>query len=278
MQRELTTGATLVFDTYGPDNAPAVVLLHGLSGSRETYEPVVAHLQAAHGTAIRIVNVDMRGHGDSSHHSLESYEATTYAADIAELSQALNLGPALVAGHSLGGVVAASLAAHHDNRVHSVLLEDPPLFEGDDARRAASPVASFFPMLVGAVRQLQTTDAPLSAFEELAATHSPASEVAERARSLKRWDPTTMEAAIDGTVWRRFNPLNTLSCPMTVLRADPSVGAVFEPRDTEALLATNPNARVHLIAGAGHSIHAGPQLPDYLGHLDAAVRALLADQ
>jgi esterase len=275
MRLPLPTGATLEFDTFGPDDAPAVVLIHGLSGNREGYGPTIDRLRERFGDAIRIVNVDLRGHGDSSHHPIETYEATSYAADIAALSTALGLGPALVVGHSLGGVTAAALAARHPHVVHSIFLEDPPLFEGDDERRAASPVASFFPMLVAAVRELQAASAPVLEFENLAATHSAPSETAERARSLQRWDPATIQAAIDGSVWKQFDPVAVIDCPITVLRADPAVGAVFETRDVDPLLDANPHAQIHLVRGASHSIHATATLDAYFGHLEVAVTEFL---
>ena len=275
MQRVLPTGVTCAYDRTGPIGAPVVVLLHGLSGSRETYAAVIDNLTREYGARLQVLNVDLRGHGDSSHQPLDGYDAHGYAADVAALLSDLGLGQVLVVGHSLGGVVAAYLAVHRRAPVSSVFLEDPPLFEGDDARRAASPVAAFFPHLIAAVRKLQADNAPLSAYEALAATHAPVEEIAERARSLRRWDPTTMQAAVDGIVWQVFDPLAAIACPVTILRADPAVGAVFEPRDARAFMSVNPDARIHLVPGASHSIHALPTRPVYLAHLRNAIDEFL---
>jgi pimeloyl-ACP methyl ester carboxylesterase len=276
MEVTLPTGATCAYDRLGDTAAPAVVLIHGLSGSRETYAAVVGHLTNVHGDSLQILNVDLRGHGDSARTPIEGYTAAGFAADVDALIDRLGLGPALIVGHSLGGVVAAYLAVHHPEQVQSILLEDPPLFEGDADRRAVSPVASFFPMLIAAVRRLQGDDAPLAAYEELAATHTGPVDVAERARSLWRWDPTTMQAAVDGIVWRGFDPLAAIGCPLTVLRADPAAGAVFEPQDADALASANPHARIHVVPGASHSIHAAATRPAYLAHLDTAIEAFLS--
>jgi pimeloyl-ACP methyl ester carboxylesterase len=279
MNITLPTGIDCVYDRFGDHQRPTVMLLHGLSGNRETYGDVIAQLLATHGDCVQIVNVDLRGHGDSSRAtSIEGYRAGEYAADIASLIGALELGPVLLAGHSLGGVVAATVAVEHPGSAHSLLLEDPPFFEGDDARRAVSPVASFFPMLVAATGDLQARNAPLAEFEALAATHSPPAEVADRARSLQRWDPATMQAAIDGIVWQGFDPVAVISCPVTVLRADPEFGAVFEPRDVEPVMAANPHARVHMVSGAAHSIHAPATVDAYLGHLNESIEAFVRAQ
>ncbi len=277
MEITLPTGINCVYDRIGNDSQrPAVVLLHGLSGSRETYVDVIAHMIDMHGDGVQIVNVDLRGHGDSSPtSSIDGYRAGEYAADVAALIEVLGVAPALIVGHSLGGVVAAAVAVLYPAAVHSLLLEDPPFFEGDDVRRAASPVASFFPALIAAVRALQAIDAPLAEYEGLAATHASPEEVPERARSLRRWDPATMQAAVDGMVWQGFDPLAAIGCPVMVLRADPAFGAVFEPGDVAPLLAANPHARIHLVPGAAHGIHAAATIDAYLAHLDEAIATLL---
>lgn len=271
VRADLTTGQTLAFDHVGPRQGTPIVLLHGLSGNRRTYQRVAAHLSGR----TEVFCVDMRGHGESTRAAdVTGYRADEYATDIAAFLRDVVGRPALVAGHSLGGVVAAVLATPSgdpDGLVQAVFLEDPPLFEGDDVRRAASPVAAFFPKLVAAVQELQRADAPLGAYEELAAAMVPAQDVAERALSLRMWDPITMQAAIDGVVWRGFDPTVALSRPVTALCADPVVGAVFTPEDAAAFRSVNPNARVETVTGAGHGIHDDATLGAYLDELDGFV-------
>lgn len=265
MHLDVPSGIRIAFDDQGKGRP--MVLLHGLSDNRRTYDEVVAHVLARGG--VRAVSVDLRGHGESGRaHGPDGYDAPSYAADVVSLLEHLFDEPALLVGHSLGGVTAASVAATRPDLVCALLCEDPPFFEGDDIRRAASPVASFFPRLVKAVTALQDRDAPLEDFDEVAASHVPPSMVAARARSLWMWDPATMQAAIDGVVWRGFDPTASLAVPLTILRADPACGAVFEPRDVDPVLATNPTARIEMVPGAVHQIHSGPTLAPYLAALD----------
>jgi pimeloyl-ACP methyl ester carboxylesterase len=268
----------IAFDRYGDEASPVMVLLHGLSGARTTYSAVVRHLLDGPVGAgrLQLVNADLRGHGESSHVERAGYHAAAYADDVAALIEHVDAGPALVVGHSLGGVVACSLAARRPALVARLLLEDPPIFEGDDARRAASPVAAFFPMFVAAVRDLQQRGAPLEAYEELIApAATDPSGVPARARSLMGWDPATMEAAVDGTVWSTFDPMAPLACPVTLLRADPALGAVFVAGDEPLWCDANPQTHVVMIEGAAHGIHDTATLPSYLQHLDAAVTAFV---
>ncbi|PRX96757.1 alpha/beta fold hydrolase [Allonocardiopsis opalescens] len=87
-------------------SGPAVVLLHGTTGSLGVWDAVVAHL----GGAVRTVAVDQRGHGRSGRPA-SGYGADEYTADLLGLIAELDCGPAVVCGHSLGarnGVVAAA--------------------------------------------------------------------------------------------------------------------------------------------------------------------------
>ena len=256
----VATGQTLSYDRVGDPDLPAVVLLHGLSGSRLAYRAVVGEI------AGDVWNVDQRGHGESTRATLETYDADSYAADIASLIESEIGRPAAVVGHSLGGVVGVALAHARPDLVTALFLEDPPLYEGDAARRAASPTARFFPALVAAVRERQARGAEADDYRSLVVETAP-DEVEVRCQSLVMWDPTTMDAAIEGIVWRGFDPDAPLGCPVTIVRADPKVGAVFTPDDAERFAKGNPHARIHEVEGATHTVHASPTLASYLTHL-----------
>lgn len=262
------TGGALVYDRIGDGGTRCVVFLHGLSNSSETYQRVISSLVADANVErpLQILAIDLRGHGLSSHVPTNEYRAEDFAGDIAALLVDERIGSATVVGHSLGGVVAMSLAVQHPAVVSALLLEDPPLFEGDDARRAASPVASIFPKVVAAVRAMQDRGAPQGEFEAMVAEQPGAHDVTQRAVALQTWDPMTMQAAIDGVVWNGFDPQSRVTCPLTVLRADPAFGAVFSEADGEELLRHNPHAHIVAVTGAGHSIHSDA-FDDYMSEL-----------
>jgi pimeloyl-ACP methyl ester carboxylesterase len=264
---ELPTGQTLAVDRYGDAGSPPIVLLHGLSSSRLGYGSVVPHLVERGRSCV--LNVDQRGHGESTRATLDTYDAPSYATDVAALIETLGDRPAVVVGHSLGGVVAAALAVARPGLVRGIFLEDPPTFEADAERRAASPAARWFPALIAAVRDLQARDAPAEDYERFSEPGAPRNEVEARCRSLRLWDPVTMEAAVTGVFWNGFDPLAPLACPVTLLRADPQVGAVFQPGDADQLAAANPHAHIIEVAGAGHTIHSAATLAAYIAHLDA---------
>lgn len=113
----LASGVSLACIERGPSSGQALVLLHGLSDSCRSFEPLLAELPAS----LRVVVPSLRGHG-SSDHPEHGYEVADFARDVRELLDALALDSAVVAGHSLGGNVALRLALDHPERVRGIAL------------------------------------------------------------------------------------------------------------------------------------------------------------
>jgi pyruvate dehydrogenase E2 component (dihydrolipoamide acetyltransferase) len=97
-----------------------VVLIHGLSGAAATWVDVVDGIRSTH----RVVAVDLPGHGGSSL-PLRAAGGAWYADAVAAAIESLGLEPAVVAGHSFGGQVAAHLVLRRPDLVRAVLLIGP---------------------------------------------------------------------------------------------------------------------------------------------------------
>lgn len=109
----------LAHELVGQSDAPALILIHGITESRQTWHPLVHPLAKRH----MVLAVDLRGHGDSEDDS--PYDPMSYASDVVETAQALGVHDAVVVGHSLGGVVASAFAAMAPCR--AVVNVDQPL-------------------------------------------------------------------------------------------------------------------------------------------------------
>src|SRR2546428_7366721 len=72
------------------------------------------------GGALRMVALDLPGHGESD--PLPGVSVEEYAAVVAEFLIALECGPVVVIGHSLGGAIAIALAARHPALVRGLVL------------------------------------------------------------------------------------------------------------------------------------------------------------
>jgi pimeloyl-ACP methyl ester carboxylesterase len=95
------------------------LLLHGLMGRARTWWSVAKWL-TTHG---RVVGIDARGHGRNPHKT-GPWRTEDFVADAAEVLLSADLAPAVVIGHSMGGLHAWSLAATHPDLVRAVVVED----------------------------------------------------------------------------------------------------------------------------------------------------------
>ena len=92
--------------TWGPVDAPTIVLVHGGAAHAAWWDHVAPGLAHEH----RVVAMDLAGHGDSGR--LPAYTLASWSRQVVEVVRARTTpAPVLLVGHSMGGVVAM-LAAH----------------------------------------------------------------------------------------------------------------------------------------------------------------------
>ena len=111
---------TLAVLEGGPADAPPVVLLHGFTADRVVWMRFARHLVRDH----RVVIPELAGHGASGFARGTGFSAPAQAARVAAVMERLGIDDAHVAGNSMGGFVAATLALDHPERVRSLLLSD----------------------------------------------------------------------------------------------------------------------------------------------------------
>lgn len=99
---------------------PAVLLLHGFTGSGENWQRLLAALADGY----RTIALDLPGHGQSEAPADPGrYGMATVAADIGALLAHLGCGPAHLLGYSMGGRLALYLALTAPARWRSLILE-----------------------------------------------------------------------------------------------------------------------------------------------------------
>src|SRR5438552_2261132 len=109
--------ATIAYEVAGA--GPAVLLVHGLSGSSRWWRRNICALTPHR----RVYIIDLIGFGASrARHPFVLAEAAGY---LAQWLDQLKLARVSLVGHSMGGLIAAELAADAPERVDRLVLVDP---------------------------------------------------------------------------------------------------------------------------------------------------------
>ncbi|QGG57651.1 alpha/beta fold hydrolase [Paenibacillus sp. B01] len=264
----LQGGADLAYrdNGRGGEAGTALVLLHGFCGSSAYWEPLLPLLEP-HG---RVIALDLRGHGQSSAAGEEIIGMETLADDVAELLESLEVGPAVVLGHSMGGYAALALAERHPQLlaglglIHSTPLPDSPeAREGRDKAAAALAADGIVPFVDGLVPKLFAPGADGSLLDKAKEIGygTAASAAAAAARGMK--------ARPD-----RSSVLQSLEAPLLLVAG--SEDGVVPP--AKAFAAEAPRTRKETLDGAGHmSMMEQPErlaglIRDWLGFLPGQSR------
>lgn len=99
---------------------PPLLLLHGFTGSRKTWEPYLPSWTRR----CQVVRVDLIGHGETdAPEDPARYAMDRAAADLAGVLDRLDISRAHVLGYSMGGRLALSFAGWFPERVETLILE-----------------------------------------------------------------------------------------------------------------------------------------------------------
>ena len=105
-------GTRIFYKDWGPKDAQPIVFHHGWPLSADDWDNQMLYFL---GQGYRVIAHDRRGHGRSTQ-TAEGNEMNTYAADVAELAEHLDLRNAIHVGHSTGGGEVARYVAQYGSR------------------------------------------------------------------------------------------------------------------------------------------------------------------
>ena len=110
-------GRTVVWDVAGPPGAPTLLLLHGVALTAAlNWSGIVQTLSRSH----RVILFDQRGHGSSG--STGPFRLEDCADDAAAVADRLGVEQLVVAGYSMGGLVAQLVWRRHPALVAGLVL------------------------------------------------------------------------------------------------------------------------------------------------------------
>lgn len=144
----LPTGVTLNVAFAGPEDGPAIILLHGFPESHRTWRGMVPLLEGKY----RLIMPDQRGFaGSDAPQDKSEYATDKIVADLFALVDRLGLDDFCLVGHDWGGAVSWAAALKGDPRLTRLAIVNAPhpvifqksLIEDADQRAASQYITAF---------------------------------------------------------------------------------------------------------------------------------------
>ena len=245
-----SSGINIHYYRTGAGNKPSLVLAHGFTDNGLCWFRTAKQLEAEYDVSM----VDARNHGKSGQGTAHQREL---AADLAAVIIQLELAPALVAGHSVGGSVATVLAAYYPELVAALVLEDPPwkaphqappLDPLEKASKLASRAQTFRDSVASLA--LQTHDEIVNAGKR--------QHPSWHAEEFPPWAISNLQVHAEAMAdlvmedWADLIPL--LRCPTLLVHADVDKGGMVSVQTAAAVRALNPLATTQHVLGGGHNL------------------------
>ncbi len=119
------------YDTYGPADAPLVVLVHGLGLTRAVWDLTIPDLAKN----VRVLAYDIFGHGQTPP-PLDPPSLALMARQLADLLDHCGAKAATVVGFSLGGMIARRFAQDFPDRTQGLVIMHSPHRRTPEAQAA----------------------------------------------------------------------------------------------------------------------------------------------
>jgi 2-succinyl-6-hydroxy-2,4-cyclohexadiene-1-carboxylate synthase len=249
-------------------SGPALLLLHGFTGSGRSWDGGLA--DAAANAGFGVIAPDLPGHGgtgwrvgpaagpgdEARREDLSRATIERSADDLAELFDALGQRSAHVVGYSMGARVALRLAVTHPARVERLVLEAASAGNADEAERTSRRAAD---EALAATLERQGIVAFVEAWERspvLAGEAGLPAAVRSALREIRLGhDPAglaaSLRAAGQGTMRPLHRRLGEVAAATLVI-----VGAADPARERATAVAAGiPGARLAVVDGAAHAPH-----------------------
>ena len=270
VRRVVSDGLGLAVHEWGRETDPPILFAHGGFDFARTYSvfaPMIA------GAGWRVVSWDQRGHGDSDHAALYSWDADVR--DALAVLDSIGPGPLPLVAHSKGGNLMLQLADACPHRVSHVVNIDglpsrrsqPDVADHERTRMRAGELSAWLDHR----RRLATAQRKPGTLDQLAERRSrmnprlPMEWLRYLVSVGARRDPDGWRWKIDPTLrmggfgpWRpewAMSRLSALGMPVLgILGVQPeAMGWTTDPADVAPFMP--PGARLVTVEEAGHFVH-----------------------
>jgi N-formylmaleamate deformylase len=245
-------GVRLQYYRTGDKYGIPMVLVHGITDDGLCWVPVARVLAPR----CDIFLMDMRGHGKSDAPKDDGYTLENMASELASCIRSLSLKKPILLGHSMGAFITLLLAGIYPDIPGAIILEDPPPFwkPGPLSPDEEASRISLKEWILGEKRKTKK-----ELFAEVRANNPGWSEEEKElwVESKLRFNPAISQLV------NPYDPgkvdiekiARRISCPVTFISADKTLGGLSGEEDINLLKEWIPQLVHHHVAGAGHSIH-----------------------
>jgi pimeloyl-ACP methyl ester carboxylesterase len=271
-ERYFNSTEAAIFYMQSPPNGAPVVLLHGVSSRWQPFRSILPVLAEKY----QVYALDLRGHGRSSH-TPAAYNLGDFTRDVYQFLIRQVQTPAVIYGHSLGGLVAINLAAQEPQMVRALILGDPPLYYHDTLTQDTFWHAAFIELLEFMTEHPDPEDQDTWLTQNMP-NMSPERR-RERVRSLEGLDPDVVRAVISDELMKGISlpaSLAKVSCPVLLLRGNPTLGSALREQDVDFAVANIPELRVLEMETVGHGIVPANLLPQVMAFIDAGLKGCVS--
>lgn len=248
---------TVHYKIYG-EGETVFILLHGFGASLFSWREIVEPL-SAYGTVIAydrpafgLTERPMEWEGESP------YSQTSQIELLINLMNTLRIEKAILVGNSAGGTIAMLAALQYPERVESLILVDPAVYEGGGAPAWIRPLLNTPQMNhLGPLftRQLQTRGPEIVQM----AWHNPnkvTNEIMEgytKPLQAENWDKALWHLTTSSRESNLQNQLQNFNLPILIITGDDD--RIVPTEQSIRLASEIPNAQLVVIPQSGHVPH-----------------------
>lgn len=237
-------GVRLAYEVRG--SGPAVVLVQGLAMPGRMWLDLPERVVER---GLSAVVPDARGTGDSDA-PLPPYSISGLADDLAAVIRAVDLGPAIVVGISLGGMTAQELALRHPEQVAGLVLAATtcgrPLGKSPRWKMPFMLVRG----LMGDMEVMRKTADILVHPENLKKDPMLFENWARQMRTVKIKRGGVLGQIAAALMHGTGYSLDRITCPVAVITGDSDM--VIPPENSRILAERIPGARLTIVPRSGH--------------------------
>ena len=240
---------------------PEMLFIHGGAQNAHTWDTVLLALGRP------AVAVDLPGHGHSGWRPDGGYTPMNLADDVADAMRFVMPAPVTIVGMSLGGLTAMELAIRHPSLSDALVMVDITPGVNQEKTKAITD-------FVDGPQTFARFDDLLARTQEHNPTRSDSSlrrgilhnahqmpdgswewryDRSSHQRTRASTDPRVeVDSAGEPTASPLWDDFAAVQCPLTLVRG--SLSPVVDDDEIKAARRLQPDLRVHVVEGAGHSV------------------------